>query len=79
MMFQAVVKGVQDGALADVTNGRGVTTSMGVWTVTGIVTARLHVVKVALAAHVNDGMEPAHRVTMGIRDLDVTNNAVKGV
>ena len=79
MMFQAVVKDVQDGVLADVTSGSGVTTSMAVWPVTGIVIVMIHVGKVALVAHVNDGLEPVRRVTTGLGMRNVINNAVKGV
>jgi len=79
MLFQAVVKDVQDGVLAGVTSGSGITASMAVWTVTGIVIVLLHVGKVVLTAHVNDGMEPAHRVTTGNGARDVINNAVEGV
>ena len=47
--------------------------------VTGIFTALPHVDKVVLVAHVNDSMEPAHRVTAVIGTQDVINIAVNGV
>jgi len=49
--------------LAVVTHIRGVTTSMAVWTVIGIVTAQLAVDKVVRMVHVNAGQETAHHVT----------------
>jgi len=63
----------------DVTPLIDVTTSLAVWSVTGIVTARLHVDKVVPVVHVNAGREPVHRVTVVIGTQDVTNSAVKGV
>jgi len=48
---------------AVVTFIRGVTTSMAVWTVIGIVTAPLHVDKVVRMVPVNAGQETAHHVT----------------
>jgi len=73
------VKDVQKGVLADVTSGRGVTTSMAVWPVTGIVIVNLRVVKDVLVEHVNAGLENVHRVTTVIGAPNVINNAVMGV
>jgi len=78
-LFQSIVKSVLEGVLADVTSGTGVTTSMAVWTVTGIITAGLPVDKVVPMVHVTDGMEPAHRVLTGIGATNVIVNAVTGV
>jgi len=47
----------------DVTYFRDATTRMGVWTVTGIVIAPLHVDKVVPMSPVNAGQDTAHRVT----------------
>jgi len=73
---------VQDGArvvLADVTHITGVTTSMVVWTVIGIVTAPLPVDKVVRMALVNAGQETVHRVSMVIGAQTATGSAVSGV
>jgi len=58
---------------------RGATTSLAVWTVTGIVTALLRVVKDVLVAHVNAGLERVHRVTTVIGTPNVINSAAKVV
>ena len=78
-MLQAIVKDVLECALADVINGVGVTTSMAVWTVTGIVGVKLRVGKVVLVVHVNAGRELVHLVTTGIGASCATNSAVKNV
>jgi len=65
--------------LADVISGSGVTTSMAVWTVTGIVIVKLRVGKVVQVVPVNAGQEPAHLVKTGIGAAFATNSAVKDV
>ena len=61
------VKGDARVVLVIVTHMRGVTTSMGVWTAIGIVTAPLNVDKVVRMVPVIAGQETAHHVTTDMR------------
>jgi len=68
-MFQATVKIVQRAVravLVDATHWRGVTTTMGVWWVTGIVTARLRVTKGVQVKLVTDGQGDVNRAKTAI-------------